>query len=127
MTRLIRSLALLLAFLWMAVLYYLSDQPSLPAPELFPHQDKFIHATAYAILAALLLLCMPLRTPGFTRRQALTATLLASLYGLSDEFHQSFVPGRDADAFDWLADTSGALISTLLLVWLTRRIFAKDA
>ena len=126
MTRLIRSLALLLAFLWMAALYYLSDQPSLPAPELFPHQDKFIHATAYAILAALLLLSMPLRTPGFTRRQALTATLLASLYGLSDEFHQSFVPGRDADAFDWLADTSGALVSSLLLVWLTRRIFAKD-
>ena len=126
MTWLIRSLALLSAFLWMAALYYLSDQPSLPAPQLFPHQDKLMHATAYAILAALLLLSMPLRTAGFTRHQALTATALASLYGISDEFHQSFVPGRDADVFDWLADSSGALISTLLLVWLTRRIMAQD-
>jgi VanZ family protein len=110
----------------MAGLYYLSDQPSLPAPQLFPHQDKLIHAAAYAILAVLLLLAMPMKTSGFTSQQALVATLLASLYGITDEFHQSFVPGRDADLLDWMADTGGALISTLLLAWITRRMRARN-
>ena len=41
-------------------------------------------------------------------------------YGISDEFHQSFVPGRTPDVLDWLADTSGALLAALLLAWLSR-------
>ena len=32
----------------------------------------------------------------------------ASLYAATDEIHQSFVPGRDADVRDWFADTIGA-------------------
>ena len=39
----------------------------------------------------------------------------SSLYGLSDEWHQSFVPGRVADYKDWLADTLGASIAITLL------------
>ena len=38
-----------------------------------------------------------------------------SLYGASDEWHQSFVPGRDADILDWLADTLGASIALTYL------------
>ena len=39
---------------------------------------------------------------------ALTAVVLASLYAVTDEFHQSFVPGRMCDPADWLTDTLGA-------------------
>ena len=47
----------------------------------------------------------------------------ASLFGASDEFHQSFVPGRDTDVFDWVADTLGATAGAL--VWLGARKFFK--
>jgi VanZ family protein len=41
---------------------------------------------------------------------------IASVYGITDEFHQSFVPGRDANIWDWLADTIGACIGAGLAV-----------
>jgi len=41
--------------------------------------------------------------------------IFSTLYGMSDEWHQSFVPGRDASAWDVLADTLGALIVSLAL------------
>jgi VanZ family protein len=36
--------------------------------------------------------------------------LAASLYGIIDETHQYFVPGRDCNVWDWLADTLGAFL-----------------
>jgi VanZ family protein len=36
---------------------------------------------------------------------------LSSLYGISDELHQSFVPGRTPDVHDWIADTWGAAVA----------------
>ena len=41
---------------------------------------------------------------------ALICGLLAIVYGVSDEWHQSFVPERSADAADVLADAIGALV-----------------
>lgn len=41
--------------------------------------------------------------------------LFCLLYGVSDEWHQSFVAGRDASVFDWLADTAGAILLVSLL------------
>lgn len=45
----------------------------------------------------------------------LAALIFSSAYGASDEWHQSFVPGRLADAADWLADTLGAMLALLLI------------
>ncbi len=58
--------------------------------------------------------------------RAYLAVLLASLYGVSDEVHQAYVPGRSADLFDWVADTVGAGVGvgvTVLVVrlWVRRR------
>jgi VanZ family protein len=44
------------------------------------------------------------------RRALLLGVAAASLYGALDEWHQSFVPGRDPDPWDWAADTAGALV-----------------
>ena len=41
--------------------------------------------------------------------------LLAAMYGVSDEFHQKFVPGRTPDVFDAAADTAGACAAMLLI------------
>jgi VanZ family protein len=124
---LLRRLSLLLALIWMAYIFYLSSQSSLHLPSLFPNQDKVMHFAAYAVLGLFILGALPLPPAGFSSAQLALATLLASLYGISDEIHQSFVPGRDPEVLDWLADTSGALTATLLLAWLSRRLVKQKA
>jgi len=51
-------------------------------------------------------------------RPALWAFLIALLYALSDEYHQSFVPGRHPDPLDIVTDLAGAAAA---LLWLSRR------
>jgi VanZ family protein len=46
----------------------------------------------------------------------LTGIVLATLYGFSDEWHQSFVPARTADAADLLADFCGSVVGSWIYV-----------
>ena len=108
----------------MAVLFGLSSQTGIDLPYVFSFQDKLIHAGVYGLLGLLLLGTRRPLPDGYSLRQALLAAGLASLYGISDEFHQSFVPGRQADPLDWLADTLGALAAVLIArsLWNQRRL-----
>lgn len=54
------------------------------------------------------------RLAGVTWKRGIAAIVLATLYGVSDEFHQLFVPGRSADPYDVLADGVGATIGTAI-------------
>jgi VanZ family protein len=47
-------------------------------------------------------------------RSAWIALVLVSAYGMSDEWHQSFTPGRSVELADWLADTSGAAMAIVM-------------
>lgn len=114
-------LSMFLALAWMALLFLLSHQPALPTPQLFAHQDKLFHAVAYGVLGALLLAAQRAPASGYRRQQVLLGTAIASLYGISDEFHQYFIPGRQTDVLDWLADTLGALTAASLLACLSAR------
>ena len=116
-----RRLSLLMALALMALLFYLSHQPSLHTPSLFTGQDKLAHATVYGLLGVLLLGALPQSAGRYSWRQITVSALIASLYGMSDELHQSFVPGRSAEVGDWLADSAGALIAVVLFAWLVRR------
>jgi len=124
---LLRRLSLLLALAWMGTLFYLSHQPTLDTPLLFPGQDKLFHAVAYGILGFLLLGSRIPSAQGFTNTQVRSSIIIASLYGISDEFHQYFVPGRSSDVWDWVADTLGAVIAVSLLVWLSRKCKSAEA
>ncbi len=73
--------------------------------------DKVAHGLAYAVLAGLLTL---------GSRRPWLAVLLAVAYGFSDEFHQSFVPSRTADAYDLVADTVGAMVGAFAVGFLQR-------
>jgi VanZ family protein len=116
----IHRLSLLLAIVWMAVLFWLSHQPGLDTPSLFPGQDKLFHAGAYGLLGILLLGTMRPAFAGYSGNQIRISTIIASLYGISDEIHQSLVPGRSPEVMDWVADSSGALLAVILLAQLTR-------
>ena len=121
MTTILRRLSLLLALAWMGVLFYLSHQQTLDTPMLFSAQDKLFHALAYGILGFLLLGAQLPSADGFKTAQIRSSILIASLYGISDEFHQYFVPGRNSDVWDWVADTLGAVVAVTLLAWLSRK------
>ena len=114
----LRRLALFVALAWLVVLFYLSHQPILPVPMVFSFQDKVVHALAYGVLAALLLAARRPGADGYSRAQILGSILIASLYGITDEWHQSFVPGRTSSVKDWLADAAGILVALVVLaVW----------
>lgn len=112
MIKIVDSAGLLLYCLF---IFWLSNQPSLPMPMSFPHQDKIYHAGAYFIMAifAWRVLRHKFSNPW------LSALLFCALYGLSDEWHQSFVAGRYCDISDWLADTLGASFALFFLAKFT--------
>jgi VanZ family protein len=83
-----------------------------PGPQLPPggHWDKVLHAGAYAVMSALVTWAMTRgRLREASARALLAGFLIAAAYGATDELHQAFVPGRHSDAFDLIADASGAL------------------
>jgi VanZ family protein len=111
----------------MGTIFFLSHQPGTdfqlpPVPGL----DKLGHGILYALLAAAALFAVPGETrrtkPG---RSAMLIVLFSLLYGLTDEYHQSFIPGRMASPADVLADGAGA--AALVFLWLRyhRRRSAK--
>ncbi len=86
-------------------IFYLSHQPSLKViPPLFIHQDKVLHAGIFFLLAISLIVNRAL-CRGFCPLPVMF--IFGILYAVSDEIHQSFVPGRDCSAGDLLADIVG--------------------
>ena len=75
------------------------------------------HFCEYTIFGALLVNALHYHMP--LKKALIFALLCGSLYGVSDEFHQYFVPDRACDPFDWLTDTCGSLFGA----WLMTRWF----
>lgn len=101
------------------LIFVLSHRPTLPMPMLFPHQDKLHHLVAYAVMGLLAWRAFSWRLRGY-RELALVTVIFCSFYGVTDEYHQSFIAGRDSDVVDWLADTAGAAVATMMLWYRSR-------
>lgn len=99
--------------LQMALIFILSSIPNLgPLPGHI--SDKTGHGIGYALLALVLLRALARgRIAGVTWRRAVLAIVFATAYGVTDEFHQSFIPGRTSDVQDVLADAEGATVGSL--------------
>lgn len=98
-----------LAILWMAVIFWFSAQPGqrLSAWNAWGLPDFSGHLTLYAVLG--LLYFGAFRRSGHPVERAAWASLgLALLYGISDEIHQIWVPGRSPTAVDVVWDALGA-------------------
>ncbi len=67
--------------------------------------DKVAHFFVFGLLATLVV------RNGFARRRAWLAIVIVSAFGASDEWHQSFTPGRTMQVADWVADTLGAIVA----------------
>jgi len=82
----------------------------------FDFFDKDEHFTAYGILGFLFALSLHFqsRIKLFAEKYFISTIIICGTYGLLDEIHQLFIPGRYCDLADWLADMVGILCGTLV-------------
>jgi VanZ family protein len=118
-----RTLFGALAALWACLIFWESSQPNpfpfLP-PEILAH-DKLLHLAAYAVLSGLAVGALARVRIASVGRAAAVAAVLAAAYGATDEWHQSWVPGREADPWDWAADAVGATAGAAAMTLILRR------
>ncbi len=107
------------AALWAAVLFLLSSFPQVPGTSwvgLIPGLDKVGHFGLYFILGLALAWAGHRLDPGRHRQIFHVVLVLVGVaYGASDEWHQSFVPPRDVEVMDWVADSLGVTLGYLAL------------
>ena len=108
------------SLLYMVLIFAVSslEQPPLPMPEFeWLTIDKLYHFIEYAILGGLLAWAFAKAKPSVVPSKLiwLVATVLFILYGASDEWHQTFVPGRFATLADWVADVFGSIAGVLVV------------
>jgi VanZ family protein len=125
-----------LVILWMILIFSFSTQPfssekSTPflaavLADLLPHGlarhmetivyliRKLSHWSEYFILGILLMRAVKAQIPRQpSLRRMLWSILLATFYAVTDEYHQTLVPGRSANLLDVVIDSFGALCGTL--------------
>jgi len=92
---------------YMGLIFFLSSQNiQTPYPKF--HIDKIIHSIEYFILANLIFFALKNTSAFSTRKIIILSIILSTLYGISDEIHQYFVPGRCSDISDAFADMIGS-------------------
>jgi len=125
-SRILQATRWLPAILWMSFLFYLSNQAA-PLERVASDVDPFVaHVAVYSILGFLLHAALAGHNSAAPRWVPLSiAFALAVLYGVSDEIHQAYVPGRVASELDLVADAIGAAIGAGVASLAASRISAR--
>ncbi len=108
----------------MGTIFFLSHQSgdTLVLPS-FPGADKLAHMTAYGVLALTVLWSFGKKALEHKSRTIFITVLFCILYGVSDEYHQSFIPYRSVSVWDILADAAGAF--SLCMIWLKNPVLQQ--
>lgn len=118
----VRRLAALIV--WAGLIFLISSLPNPPGQTGQEWQSYLAHVTEYAVLSILAARALCAFATGMAIETAIAMAWLLSLaYGISDEWHQSFVPNRDSSALDVLADATGAAAG--LAAWQIARRFGS--
>lgn len=127
-----------LALIWMAVIFAFSSQANSGAyTETYLQEAnvpvrKLAHMFEFAVLAVLYQTALARSMPKTNEQAKIKfkhywlAFILAVLYALSDEWHQSFVPGRSSSLLDSGVDAIGALIGLTTVYWLRRLLIVEQ-
>ncbi|MFP5356179.1 MAG: VanZ family protein [Gemmatimonadota bacterium] len=99
------------AMLWGAIILVATSLPGsvLPSAPVIPGVDKVVHGGMYGVLGALVARGMTVR--GRVARSGwgwIVAGVVVAGFAAADEWHQQWIPGRGADALDWVADVAPA-------------------
>lgn len=119
--------ARLLLYYWLPVIVYCtliflqSAGPVTAELPAIPGMDKVLHFSGYALLGFLFSRAFRAQMPDASGRLVMALSVIAvTLYGASDEYHQSFVPARMADSMDLVADAAGGFAGVLAHRFLIR-------
>ena len=100
------------------LIFYLSSLTAEDFPGLFTGQDIVGHLTEYVVFALLLSRALKAYSPKLIHsKRIFWVCVIAIIYAASDEFHQSFVAGRNSSSFDLFLDAIGSLIGGLVYRW----------
>lgn len=109
--------------LWIFAIFVLSSIPRLPTLLGVPEgADKIAHALMFFVLCWLSRRAFFYQSylPLLSRYALLGALIFTVVYGMLDEFHQRFVPGRTSDLYDIMADAGGAFLYAVI-AWMAQR------
>ena len=105
---------------WVPVVLYaglitvLSSLSKVEGPSFLELNDKLLHAIEYSVLGALCYRAYRYGVGSIESRFAVAlAVLSAAVFGITDEYHQTFVPLREADIWDWGADVIGSFFGAI--------------
>ncbi len=126
------------AIFWLSSMSASEVEETGRAESLGRYTGEIAHGIEYLVLSALLMRALVAWRPASAApgsgprlaRLGAVAIAISALYGVSDEWHQTFVPGRAAEAKDVLIDFAGALVGSaayaaLYLIWRRARIPAR--
>ncbi len=103
------------AIAWCFFIFIVSSIPSAKIPSLENYSDKVVHASVFAVLCWLMHVALFHQANQLIKKYSLfIAILFVLIYGLSDEYHQLFTPGRSTDPYDVAADTFGGIVYAVI-------------
>ena len=104
---------------WAGFIFFISSFPGEDIPSIFYGQDILFHIFVYTLLA--LLLNRAFKNSGFLSqhksKRLFWVILISLIYAMSDEFHQKFVPGRFFSIGDFVVDSCGVVLGSLIYRW----------
>ena len=112
--------------LWMGVIFFMSTLPSSATPGRDIVPDKVAHAGEYFILAFLIFFALQRTTRVRFSNSFWITFAWVVVYGLSDEIHQLYVPTRQFDVGDLIADVGGVVVLFFIL-WVLQRSGERGA
>lgn len=112
--------------LYSGIIFYVSSVPNISTPLPEMHFDKILHILLYAPFGFLVARGIYNTKASVSYRKLLDIVFWASLlYGLSDEVHQMYVPGRNIGFIDLVADTVGGVIGGYIYTIFVERLKNK--
>lgn len=111
------------ALLYAALIFYVSGLRSISPPSIgFTWDDKIYHFGEYAMLSFFVFIALKYyRHEPIRKYIHIAAIIIACVFAVSDEIHQYFVPGRDSQIGDFIADSLGAILAQVAIWWYLKR------
>ena len=105
-------------FAWCVFIYTVSSIPQTRIPNLLNYSDKIVHAGVFFVLCWLAHVALYFQPVQWLRKHSLMLALVfVILFGISDEYHQMFTPGRTTEIWDLVADTVGGMMYVSLYLY----------
>lgn len=111
--------------LTLAIIYFSNQETVDFLNNPFYMEDKLLHFAAYFIYGLTIQFALINSTNYKSKKYYLTIILIGAFFGMTDEIHQYFIPGRSSDILDWIADLLGVSFSLTLknlILWLKNRV-----